>query len=112
VILGALGPWQKAPFGASASGLEFGPVILVPTVLLAGYAVYEYDRGREDRRERIGVLLIVVAALLGFAEFGNIIRMKENPAIGAGWGSIVAGIGGAGLLTAGIWLRSAGHKGK
>jgi hypothetical protein len=96
-----LGPWQKSLFGVSASGLEVGPVILVPALLLAGYGIFEYFHGREDHRRRIGWTLIGAAVLIGLGEIGNNGRL--DGIVTAGWGTIVAGLGGIGLFLAGVW---------
>lgn len=102
LVIGVLGPWQKTLFGISGNGLEVGAVLLVPAVLLAGYAVYEYDRGQADRRRRIGRQLVIAAVLVGLAEIGNADHVGGG--VVAGWGAIIAGIGGAGLLVAGVRL--------
>jgi hypothetical protein len=102
LLLGVLGPWQKTLLGISANGLEIAPIVLVPALLLAGYAVYAYDRAREDQRKRIGRLLVGAGLLAGLAVAGNATRI--GGLVLAGWGPVVAGVGGAGLITAGIWV--------
>ncbi len=103
LIVGVLGPWQKSLFGISANGLEVGPALLVPAALLAGYALSEYHSGREHRRKRIVRLLDGAAFLVAAAVVGN--TQGVGGLVVAGWGSVVAGFGGAGILVASLWLR-------
>ncbi len=103
LIVGVLGPWQKSLFGISANGLEVVPALLVPAALLAGYALWEYHIGREHRRKRIVRLLDGAAFLVAAAVVGN--AQAVGGLVVAGWGSIVAGFGGAGILVASLWLR-------
>lgn len=106
LLLGVLGPWQKTLFGVSANGLEVAPVLLVPALLLTGYALYGYHAAREDQRTRIGWLLVIAAVLVAFTELGNAERV--GGLIVTGWGAVLAGVGAAGLTVAGVWLlRSA-----
>lgn len=106
LLLGILGTWQKTLFGVSANGLEVGPILLVPALLLTGYARYVYHAGQEDQRKRIGWLLVVAAMLVALTELANAARVSGL--VVTGWGTILAGVGATGLLVAGVWLlRSA-----
>jgi hypothetical protein len=80
-------------------GLEVAPVQLVGAALFAGYALYDHGRGHEGRRKRIGVLLIASA---GLAVAGNAEHIGGLVILG--WGPVVAAVGAAGLLVAGVQL--------
>jgi hypothetical protein len=101
-VIGVLGPWQRTLFGLSANGLDVGWVVLVPALVLAGYGLYAFDRGNEDQRGRVGRLLIVAGLLVGVAVAGNAEHISGL--VRPGWGAIVSGVGGAGLLIAGVTI--------
>jgi hypothetical protein len=100
LLIGIVGPWQRTLFGISADGLEVAPVQLVAATLLAGYALYLYDGGQESHRKRVGRLLITTAVLVGLAIAGNAEHI--GGIVLAGWGPVVAGVGGAGMFMTGV----------
>jgi hypothetical protein len=100
VLLGSLGPWQKTLFGITANGLEVGAIVLVPALLLAGYALHRYDGGVEEHRKSVGWLLVSAALLVMVLELGN--AGHVGGLVVTGWGAVVAGVGAVGLLAAGI----------
>lgn len=101
LIFGALEPWQDAVF-ATASGLQVSPVLILPSIALAGWAVYDYGRGQQQHHTRIGWLLIASGALVVVMELGN--TAKLNEVVTLGWGAVVSGAAAISLIVAGVTL--------
>jgi hypothetical protein len=51
--------------------LRVGAIVLVPALLLAGYALYQYHGAVEEHRKRVGWLLVIAALLVIFIELGK-----------------------------------------
>lgn len=106
LLIAAVAPWQRELLlGLTLTGLDGAPVLMVPALILAGAGMYLYDQGRQDRRRRVGWLLIasgLVALLMVAGDFSKV--SSQGSDVKVGWGALIGALAGAGLGVCGIWV--------